>query len=160
MMELTRIVVVDKLPETFVVEAEASECAALAARLQIVGVRAVTCRFSLRRHGSTVEAEGALDAEVVQSCVVTLDPVAQRVSERFVVLFVPEGRESDDDDDPDSPDQIPYEGRSIDLGEAAAEQLALALDPYPRSPGAVLDPAAQDPSEGGFAGLSVLRPKE
>ena len=119
-----------------------------------------TCRFSLRRHGNTVEAEGALDAAVVQSCVVTLDPVTQRVAERFVIRFVPAGRESEDDDDPDSPDQIPYEGRSIDLGEAAAEQLALALDPYPRCPGAILDPAAQDPEEGGFAGLSVLRPKE
>ena len=159
-MELSRIVIVDKLPDAIVVEADAAECAALAERLRIVEVQSLTCRFSLRRHGNTVEAEGALDAAVLQSCVVTLDPVAQRVAERFVILFVPAGREPEDGDDPDSPDHIPYEGRSIDLGEAAAEQLALALDPYPRSPGAILDPAAQDPAEGGFAGLSILRPKK
>ena len=33
---------------------------------------------------------------------------------------------------------MPYGGDSIDLGAALAEQLALALDPYPRKPGAKL----------------------
>ena len=43
--------------------------------------------------------------------------------------------------DPESlegPDEIPYENDEIDLGEALAEQLALALDPYSRKPGAEL----------------------
>jgi hypothetical protein len=31
---------------------------------------------------------------------------------------------------------------TIDLGEVVVEQLALTLDPYPRAPGAVFDPAA------------------
>jgi hypothetical protein len=31
---------------------------------------------------------------------------------------------------------VPIEGGSIDLGEAVAETMALALDPYPRAPGA------------------------
>ena len=33
-------------------------------------------------------------------------------------------------------DTIPYDGAAIDLGEAAAETMALALDPFPRGPGA------------------------
>jgi hypothetical protein len=33
----------------------------------------------------------------------------------------------------------PFEGDAIDIGEAVAQQLALALDPYPRAPGASLE---------------------
>ena len=55
----------------------------------------------------------------------------------FQLRFVPVGAESDDTD-PESEDEIPYAGGVLDLGEAAAEQLALALDPFPRKPGAAL----------------------
>jgi uncharacterized metal-binding protein YceD (DUF177 family) len=156
--ELPRPVVVDRMPGVFAVEASAEECAALALRLRIDTVQAVTCRFALRRQGNIIEAEGALDARVVQTCVVTLAPVEQRVAERFIVRFVPAGQETDDED-PESPDELAYDGSSIDLGEAAAQQLALALDPYPRSPGAVLDESAQDAPETPFSRLSALRTK-
>ena len=33
-------------------------------------------------------------------------------------------------------DIVPYEGGAIDLGEAAAQTLVLALDPWPRAPDA------------------------
>ena len=36
-----------------------------------------------------------------------------------------------DDEEPD-----PFDGKSLDLGEIAVEELALAMDPYPRAPGA------------------------
>ena len=98
-----------------------------------------------------VDVEGRLAARVVQDCVVTDEPFEHEVSERFAVQCVPEGQESDDDD-PDSVDQVTYAGTVIDLGELAAEQLALALDPYPRSPGAVL-PASGDEVANPFAAL-------
>jgi hypothetical protein len=41
----------------------------------------------------------------------------------------------------------------LDLGEAVAEQLALALDPYPRVPGAELPEIESDPQERPFAAL-------
>ena len=37
---------------------------------------------------------------------------------------------------PEKIDTIEIEGGAIDLGEAAAETMALALDPFPRSPNA------------------------
>jgi hypothetical protein len=45
------------------------------------------------------------------------------------------------------------------LGEAAAEQLALALDPFPRKPGAEM-PGSYAGSEGGAFGelAKLLRP--
>jgi hypothetical protein len=80
------------------------------------------------------------------------------VEDRFTIRFVPDGREPTDDD-PEAPDEIPYQGSTIDLGEAATEQLALALDPYPRLPGAELDPAARDREPSPFGSLTALRPK-
>ena len=81
-------------------------------------------------------------AAVTQTCVVSLDDFNATVEEVFQARFVPSGDESDDID-PESEDELPFEGNLIDLGEAAAEQLALALDPYPRLPGVEL-PAAED----------------
>ena len=156
---MSRSVAVDRLPPSMLVEASAAECVLLAQRLHILEVQSLWCRFVLRRQGTVVTADGVLEAEVVQNCVVSLEPVAQRIQDRFTVHFVPEGREDADDDDPESPDEIPYQGGTIDLGEAAAEQLALSLDPYPRCPDAELDPAALDPDPAPFASLAMLRPK-
>ncbi len=120
------------------VEANAAERAALALRMAIPAIPALRCRFALTRHGgSRVAARGRLEATVVQTCVVSLEDFEAAIDEEFAVDFVPAGTESDDPD-PETVDEIPYDGDTIDLGEAAAEQLALALDPYPRRPGAVL----------------------
>ena len=158
--ELSRPVPAGHPPATVTVTATAAECAALAERLHIPEVGSLSCRFTLRARGRTVDAEGELEAEVVQSCVVSLEPVAQTVRERFALRFVPEGEEREDDE-PESPDEIPYSGDAIDLGEAAAEQLALALDPYPRHPDAVLDEAGTAQDHAGaspFGRLAAARP--
>lgn len=69
---------------------------------------------------------------------------------------VPAGEESEDAD-PEALDEIPYTNGMLDLGEAAAEQLGLALDPYPRAPGAVLPEIEDDSDEGPFGALGALR---
>jgi uncharacterized metal-binding protein YceD (DUF177 family) len=125
----------------FEVIASPAECAAIALRLGIVAVGSLHCRFALRRGDDAARGEivaaGVLRARVVQDCVVSLDPFEADVAEDFRVGFVHAGTETDDLD-PEADDEIPYQGETIDLGEAAVEQLALALDPYPRSPGAEL----------------------
>ena len=129
------------------VTATPAECAAIALRLQIPAVAALVCRFRLMPMGDgVVAAEGHLVARVTQECIVTTDPFEADVEEAFRVRFVPEDRfvEPDEDDllDLGADDELPYPGHQIDLGDAAVEQLALALDPYPRKPGAELpDPA-------------------
>ena len=127
----------------YVVEASPDECAALAARMNIPAVLSLRCVLQGRQHGAAVDMEGTLVARVVQNCVVTDEPFEQEMSERFAVQCVPEGQENEDDN-PDSTDQVTYLNNTIDLGELAAEQLALALDPYPRSPGAVLAATADE----------------
>ena len=155
--EMPRPLAVDRLPGELLVEADEAERDLLSRRLRIEAVLSLTCRFRLRRAGAAVLADGALDARVVQSCVVSLEPVEQEVHELFTLRFVPSGEEREDDD-PEAPDELPYEGGRIDLGEAAAEQLALALDPYPRRPDAVLEAGGEeDGTANPFAGLAWLK---
>lgn len=135
--ELARPVVIERIgPLGLEVEvvATAAECDALAARLHLPAVLGLTCRFRLSRcPPHRIMADGSLIARVIQTCVVSLEDFESTVAETFSVCFVPEGSETEELS-PDEPDEIPYHGASIDLGEAAAEQLALALDPYPRKP--------------------------
>lgn len=161
--ELYRPVALDRIgPQgtALAVDAKPGELPAIAARLRLVELSSLHCAFKLRRVGATtIEAEGALRARVAETCVVTLDTFEHEVTEAFTVHFVPAGSE-DDDPDPETIDQIPYDGGSVDIGEAAVEQLALALDPYPRKPGAALPPDAAAEPDGPFAALLAARPRQ
>lgn len=135
------------------VEATRAECAALAARMQLPAVLALTCRFRLERDtAGSLLAHGHLFARVVQTCVVSLEDFTDVVEDRFVVRCVEAGRESDDND-PCSLDEMVFADGVLDVGEAAAEQLALALDPYPRAPGAELPDIAEEPAAHPFSAL-------
>ncbi len=138
------------------VDANPAECAALATRMDIPEVRQLRCSFELARpQGRAIPATGTLAARVVQICVVSLEPFEADIAEDFTIRFVPAGSESDELD-LEAPDEVPYDGDMLDLGEAAAEQLALALDPFPRKPGATLAGDAADDA-GAFAALRKLR---
>ncbi len=157
--ELHRPVPLDRISPKgtdIVVDASTPECSALAERMGLPGVLALSCRFHLTRDDDVVTARGHLQARVVQTCVVSLEDFEATVEERFRVRFVPSGTE-EDSDDPDTDDEIPYEGTQIDLGEAAAEQLGLALDPYPRMPNAALPEAASEGEPHPFAALAALK---
>ncbi|MGG5885509.1 YceD family protein [Falsiroseomonas sp. HC035] len=118
--------------------ANTGECAALAARFAIPAVERLEARLTLAPEtGGTTRLTGTLEADVVQDCVVTLDPVPQQVRARLDLRILPPGTPATDDD-PDSPDEVETTGNSVDLGEVVAEQLALALDPYPRAPDAAI----------------------
>jgi uncharacterized metal-binding protein YceD (DUF177 family) len=145
------------------VVATAAECAALARRFGILAIGSLQAELALRpdRDGA-IRAEGRLEAEVTQTCVVSLEPVDQRVSAPVLLRFLPP--DATPNDDPESPDEIETDGDTLDLGEAVAEQLALALDPYPRRPDAVLPAEAKDapepeppPAPSPFAALARLR---
>jgi hypothetical protein len=140
---------------TVVVRATPEECVAVAARMGIPAIRSLECRFRLTPWGDqgsdargSIHAEGRLHAQVTRECVVSAEDFETAVEDEFSICFVPSGHERDDADlpDPDLPDEVPYDGDTIDLGEATAEQLGLALDPYPRIEGATL-PALEDEAD-------------
>ncbi|MFC3124777.1 YceD family protein [Pseudoroseomonas globiformis] len=123
--------------------ATATECAALAHRFRILGIAFLQAELNLKPEvGGTIRVTGVMEAEVTQSCVVTLEPVNQHVKEAVDARFLPEGRPPSED--PDGPDELFADKGSVDLGEAVAEQLALAMDPYPRSPGATVPTSLEE----------------
>jgi uncharacterized metal-binding protein YceD (DUF177 family) len=141
------------------VEANAEERSALTRRMKIPAVLSLSCAFHLVRESrDRVLARGVLRAQVTQTCVVSLEDFDTPVEEVFQIRFVPSGAEAEDID-PDADDEIPFEGNQIDLGEAAAEQLGLALDPYPRMPGIEMPEMPEiedDPIPHPFAALRRL----
>ena len=158
--ELCRLLAVERVGQAgmaVLVVANALECAAIAARLMIPAVGSLCCDWLLRPgEGGMIEARGVLSTTATQICVVSLEPFDSVIREEFLVHFVAAGRDASQED-PDAPDQIVYEGALIDLGEAAVEQLALVLDPYPRKPGAkLLDLPAECP-DGPFDTLAQRR---
>ncbi len=141
-----------------VLEADEAERAALARRFGIPAIERLRAELRLRPEtDGAVRAEGRLDADIVQTCVVTLEPVPQRVEEEVALRLLPPGQEPRDDPD-EAADEIATERGVADLGEAVAEQLALALDPYPRVPGATLPAEASEAAEERpMAALAKLR---
>lgn len=139
------------------VEANPEERAVIAKRLLVIGIPSLQCAFTLTRVArGIIEARGHLQARVLRTCVVSLEEFEAGVDERFSLRFVPAGTESDDPD-PESEDEVPYTGDFLDLGEAAVEQLALGLDPYPRKPDAELPAGEAGPAAHPFAALASLR---
>lgn len=144
-----------------------AEAAALARLLGAQAVRKL--RFAgrlspIERGGWALD--GALGATVVQTCVVTLEPVTTRVDQPLRRRFLPStaAQAAELVVDPDEDDEIEPLGDRIDLGLVAVEALALALPAYPRKEGAVLGEAAARTSDDEdepkpFAALAALRRK-
>ena len=144
--EFSRAVPVESLEdgETVIdIEADADERAALTRRFGLLALDSLTAKVGLTPvDGGLVRVHGALAAEITQACVVTLEPVTSRVEASFECLYgadTPEeaGGLITDADTEESPESLAH--GAIDVGEAVAEQLALELDPFPRSPGAAFD---------------------
>ncbi|MFH5923799.1 YceD family protein [Roseomonas xinghualingensis] len=139
-------------------EATPEERAILADRLGLIALDALSARLELvPAPGGVIRARGMLRAAVVQSCVVTLEPVPQTIEAPIDWRILPPGEEPAEDLD-DGPDEIESEpDGSIELGEALAQDLALALDPYPRSPGAEIPAEAIDAAGSPFDALRALK---
>jgi uncharacterized metal-binding protein YceD (DUF177 family) len=115
------------------IAANEAECVALARRFGLVSLDRFAARVSLSRvAGGVVRLNAALSADLVQTDVVTLDPMPSHVEDEFTLLF---GDASDDTAslDPEAEPVEPLADGRIDIGEAVAQQLSLAIDPYPRA---------------------------
>ena len=162
-VEFSRLVDTTRLPRDEIVQeiaATPAERAALARRFDLLDLARLEARVRLRRlPGGMFRLTADLEAEVTQTCVVTLEPVASRVAERVTLMFGTVVDEGEIELDGDSETIEPLGDGVIDLGETVAQQLSLALDPYPRAPGATgpaeSDAAARAASP--FAALARLR---
>ena len=145
------------------IEAHETERKALAARFGLVAIDRLAAEVSLEADGEAVDAKGSFEADIVQSCAVSGDDLPVAIREPFAARFVPESA-SDAEEielEEDELDQIAFAGHLFDLGEAVAQSLALAIDPYATGPNAdrvrkeqgLGDEAASGP----FAALAALK---
>jgi uncharacterized metal-binding protein YceD (DUF177 family) len=150
------------------IEADRAERERLARRFDLLALDRLEATLELSRHkDDLIQVKGRLVADAVQSCVITLAPVPAHVEADFETSFSPSAVESLElDFDPlgeDLPE--PITDGEIDLGEAVAQQLAIALDPYPKAPGASLEAPGMVRGAGSaaprspFAGLARLKKK-
>lgn len=119
------------------ISADQAERAALARRFDLVAIDRLDAQLTVRRESGGITVTGSVAAAVVQACSVTDDPLAVTIDEPVALRFVEAldlGEEIELDEG--ALDTVEVEHGVIDLGEAAAETMALALDPFPRGPGA------------------------
>lgn len=143
--------------------ATGAERAALAERFGLVRVDRLVAEMTLHRRGRSVDATGTLQAAIVQSCAVSAEDIPVTIAEPLSFRFVPANSTHRPDEeieiDADDCDEIEYEGTHVDLGEAVAQSLALAIDPFLTGPGA--DAARshlRDAGDSPFAALKGFRP--
>jgi uncharacterized metal-binding protein YceD (DUF177 family) len=127
---------VGKEPLRQEIAANEHERAALARRLDLVSLERFSASVELaRQRDGTILLTAKFSAAFEQTCVVTLDPVAGVVSESFALRYGPPKWEADSPEPDDEPAFEPLTGDTIDIGEAVAQELALALPPFPRAAG-------------------------
>lgn len=166
------LVPVIQIPETGLqrdIVANASQRAGVASLGGIVDVLSLKASLVLSPIGDrNIHVVGRVQGRVVQTCVVTLDPVEADLDEPVDQVFAPpsqirelaalvdEAAESDVET-PDPPE--PIENGFIDIGHLVTDALFLGLDPYPRKPDASFEPVIQppDPEDHPFAALKALQ---
>ena len=170
--ELSRLVAIEGISadkaRAETVTATEAECKALAARFDVLALENVNATINLRRvaGGTAIKLDGSIEADVVQSCVISLADVHDHIQARFETFFTENADDVTDDiefspDDDDPPEMV--QNGMIDLGEVVAQYLCLEIDPYPKAPGVSLP--AQHTEVGAevknnpFAALAALKDK-
>ncbi|GBH28934.1 DUF177 domain-containing protein [Sphingobium xenophagum] len=148
--------------------ADAAEREALMRRFGLLALDALEADYRISEENGSIFARGRVRASLAQACVATGQPVAETIDTDFLLRFVPDDADvvegAEMELDAEDCDTIGYTGNSIDMGEAVAETVALAMAPYPRAPDAdaILREAGvlQEDQAGPFAALLALKGKE
>lgn len=158
-------------PKPVRLEPDAAARAAIAAELDILGIKKLRFSGSLLPEGKTDwRLEADIGATVVQACVATLEPVTTRIDApvlRRYLAEVPDLPEGDEIETPEH-DEVEPLPAVLDLHAVMVEALALNLPLYPRADG--VEVVAETYAEPGvaplededtkpFAGLAALKAK-
>jgi uncharacterized metal-binding protein YceD (DUF177 family) len=142
------------------IEATPEERDKLSRRFDLLALHRLVAEIELRRQNAeTVLLEAQFEAEFEQCCAITLEPVRGTVSDRFSLIYGPVPEENAELVlSGDEPAFEPLMSDAIDIGEAVAQELSLALPIFPRDPDAVIDDVEPaQPFAGPFASLARLR---
>lgn len=132
----------------------------VARALDLASLDAFAAEMRVEPNRAGWHLSGRVQAEAVQTCGITLEPLPVSIDERFGIDLVEEAEAEPDEEveislDDDAPDVI--KDAKIDLGQYAFEQLALHLDPFPRKPGAVFV-QPEEPAE--ISPFAVLKARQ
>ena len=119
------------------ISASEDERAALARRFDLVSLDRLEAAVELipAKGERTILLRADFEAAFEQRCIVTLDPIAGVLAERFELLYgPPEAEETAASLVGEDVAFEPLVGDAIDIGEAVAQEFSLALPPFPRSP--------------------------
>jgi uncharacterized metal-binding protein YceD (DUF177 family) len=161
--EFSRIVRLEQLgskPWRQRIEATPEEREGLCRRFELLSLDRLTAMVELyRENGEVIRLETSFEAEFVQSCAVTDEPVAGAISDRFSLLYGPPEEEPQQvSSSVDEPAFEPLVGETIDIGEAVAQELSLVLPLFPRHADSSIEiEFADTPIESPFASLGRLR---
>ena len=142
--ELTRMVKARPLPaDPIVIEATEAERTALAKRFGLGAVHSLRAEVALDQKARAIRATGWLKADIMQPCAISTEDFPVTIDEPVDLRFV-EDRERPMTEDEvqeieleaDDCDEITFTGDMFDLGEAVAQTLGLAIDPYAEGPNA------------------------
>ncbi len=162
--EWVRIIDIRHLPAAVHrVSANADERRRLAARFGLSAIDRLEATVTLIAQDARVSVAGRISADIVQACAISGEDFAVVIDEPVALRFVPAAQGVDPEIaiSADDCDDIAYDGLTFDLGEALAQTLALAIDPFAEGPQADRARAehrlAGDPGSGAFGALSALR---
>jgi uncharacterized metal-binding protein YceD (DUF177 family) len=157
----------DDVPETGLhldLAADEATRAAIARLAGVVALPALGAHLAIMRQGKGLRAAGELTASVAQNCVVTLEPMQSDLREPIDVVFVPPGEVGATDEPAadiglaNTDETEPLVDGIADVGAVLTDLLLLAIDPYPRKPGAVFTaPKSGDAGDHPFAALAALK---
>jgi uncharacterized metal-binding protein YceD (DUF177 family) len=124
-----------------VIEASPEECARLAARFGLGAVHSLRAEIALEAKPRAIRATGRLHADIMQPCAISAEDFPVTIDEAVDLRFVDEAlRPACDEEEieleADDCDEIAFSGDMFDLGEAVAQTLGLAIDPYAEGPNA------------------------
>ncbi|WP_425408389.1 YceD family protein [Hyphococcus sp.] len=112
----------------------------IARRLGVIAVNKLEGDLNITASSAEILVAGALNASLTRECVASLEEMTEEISETFEVSFLRGGEygfaaggAADESawDGETTPPEI-HEGDVFDLGEFLVQQLALAMDPFPR----------------------------
>ncbi len=150
-------------------EPDAATRAAIAKDLGLESLPVLTGDLTVRPWLDGAEIVGRFEGVVEQVCGVSLDPFEQPIAGEIQIRVVPPGSASAppeleggeielDPEAPDPPDVL--DSDTVDLAAYLMEHLALAVDPFPRKPGAEFDYQPDPEVESPFAVLKRLKGDE
>ena len=140
--ELPRMVKARPLPAgVVVIEASPEERAALATRFGLGAVDSLRAEVTLEQKPRAIRATGRLTAQIMQPCAISGEDFPVAIDEPIDLRFVEDNQRPATEDEEieleaDDCDEIEYTGEMFDLGEAVAQTLGLAIDPYAEGPNA------------------------